>query len=211
MKKNAELHLVGQSVQSEPAQESIGIIEVSNTLLQSMLLLPENYEVIGASSALTPHVVNLIVRVTSEQIPAGQQPLPYYVIETIDGKRYNRLDRIEWRTGRREPMTELITLPRWLIDPRDRRLPRPLRDNYRALVYLSMERQSHELTLSEADLERALGWANNMSAMKLRLDALAKRDYLTWYLAGQTRGDRRWHIELTPGMLMVGEESEASQ
>lgn len=185
--------------QPETQIESSGILEIDTAALKDMLLLPGNYEVIGATCDLSrTRTISFLIRVSGEEISEEQSiAVPIYTRTEINEKQYISLEDIKWISGFQRPATDLISLPRWLISPYDRRLPWSARDTYRALLYKSMELGEETLTLAEGELQRLI---NIFPTVQIRshLDRLRNGGYLrSWHTEGEKK-ERRWIITVNP-------------
>src|SRR4051812_29011667 len=186
-----------QKTKIEPGHT--GFLEIDTAVFQSMLLLPEGYQILGATCNLSnPGKISLLIRVTGEEIlEAKNLAIPLYEPVEIEGKTYTNLKEIEWISAYQQPASDQITLPRWLIDPYDQRLPWSSRDSYRALLYKSMQMQTETLSLAEGELQKLLHVYPSVE-IRDHLNRLRNAGYVqSWQVEGEHK-EKRWIITVKP-------------
>ncbi len=175
--------------------QNMAIIHISTKLLQQMLLLPEEYEIVGASNDLfMSGVLALQVR-CADDIPS-ELMAPWYNRVEIEGRQYVQLDRIEWQQAEVSPYAGLVTFPGWLIAPGDEGMPASLKPLYQHLLYYCYKHFTDSLQINSVQMFRLAG-ADNLEQVKSMLARLQAREFLTWRTEGIGKG-RKWYVTLTP-------------
>jgi hypothetical protein len=183
------------------------MIQISSTALHDTLALPENYTIVGATcNLLYPQTIGLLVEVSGEEFKSGTIPVPVYQREEIDGKSYIRLDHMDSWPQPLYPATDLVILPRWLVNPENGRLPRTVKPFYVNLLYRSMEIGREKLELSSKEMQ-SLAQGLQQEEVKRYLNLLrTKKLVRSWSSEGLPPRVQKWNVELVPGGALNSHE-----